>query len=601
MANVDSAGHEPIFFYGNPSALDESEPRVLLSVEEAAEALGLGRTSVYSLIKSGHIESVKVGRRRCIPLDVIEVYLQRLAERQGADIAEYLAQQRESQKGPSCTRVKSEEGQSREMEAEQENSATEDSHDCPRAEPSKRRGKRREGTRAPDGTETVYYSESDGYWHGWVNMGIRDDGKPDRRHRMSRDETKLRNAVRELLNQRDQGNIVKIGPDWTVEKWLRYWLEEIAKPKVRYKAYVAYRTAVNVHLVPGLGAHKLKKIQPEHFERFYKKKLAAGLKPATVHQIHRTARTAFGVAYKRGYVGRNVVELADGPRLEEEEVPALEVSEMKAVIAAAMRRRAGIRYVLALVLGYRQGESLGLEWAQLDRNVRKIKVRIQLQRQTWEHGCADPHACGERLHKRKPCPKPCKRHTRECPPPCPPTCVKHASSCPQRHGGGLVMVPVKSKAGNREGALPDTAYAMLMAWEAQQQEERVAAGTLWEERGLMFCQPNGRPIDPSADRAEWYQILTEAGMPEERLHAARHSFATLLGELDITDRTTQAIMGWSDASQAKRYQKVRDVVLRSVADKVEGAIWGPEEAGPQGRRRAGRSVASDNRRYDDLQ
>lgn len=111
---------------------------------------------------------------------------------------------------------------------------------------------------------------------------------------------------------------------------------------------------------------------------------------------------------------------------------------------------------------------------------------------------------------------------------------------------------------------------------AEQQLEREAAGTLWEESGLMFTQPNGRPIDPSADREEWYQILTEAGMPEERLHAARHSFATLLGELDITDRTTQAIMGWSDASQAKRYQKVRDVVLRAVADKVEGAIWGEQ-------------------------
>ncbi|MBS2533753.1 excisionase family DNA-binding protein [Catenulispora sp. NF23] len=566
---------DPIFFYGDLPDPYRDEPRVLLSVEEAAEALGLGRTSVYSLIKSGHIESVKVGRRRCIPVDVIEPYLQGLAERQGSDVAEYLAQQRQARENRSSAGVGLELVQIQGPGVvEQEDPDVDISHDLPGNEPPKRRRKRPEGTRAPDGTETVYYSEADGYWHGWVNMGIRDDGRPDRRHRMNRDETKLRNAVRELLNQRDQGNVVKIGPDWTVEKWLRYWLEEIAKPKVRYKGYVAYRTAVNVHLVPGLGAHKLKKIQPEHFERFYKKKQASGLKPATVHQIHRTARTAFGVAYKRGYVSRNVVELADGPRLEEEEVPALEVSEMKAVIAAAMRRRGGIRYVLALVLGYRQGESLGLEWSQLDRSVRKIKVQIQLQRQTWEHGCADPHACGERLHKRKPCPKSCKRHTRECPLPCPPTCVKHASSCPQRHGGGLVMVPVKSKAGNRDGALPDTAYAGLMAWEAVQQQERATAGTLWEDHGLMFCQPNGRPIDPSADRAEWYQILTEAGMPEERLHAARHSFATLLGELDVTDRTTQAIMGWSDASQAKRYQKVRDVVLRAVADKVEDAIWG---------------------------
>ena len=33
-------------------------------------------------------------------------------------------------------------------------------------------------------------------------------------------------------------------------------------------------------------------------------------------------------------------------------------------------------------------------------------------------------------------------------------------------------------------------------------------------------------------------------------------------------------MGWSNASQAKRYQKMNDPVLRVIADKVEGALWG---------------------------
>ena len=53
-----------------------------------------------------------------------------------------------------------------------------------------------------------------------------------------------------------------------------------------------------------------------------------------------------------------------------------------------------------------------------------------------------------------------------------------------------------------------------------------------------------------------------------------HSFATLLNELQVTDRAAQGVMGWSNASQAKRYQKMNDPVLRVIADKVEGALWG---------------------------
>jgi excisionase family DNA binding protein len=46
-------------------------PAVLLKVEEAAELLRVGRTTVYALIKSGELASVPVGRlRRIRPADL---------------------------------------------------------------------------------------------------------------------------------------------------------------------------------------------------------------------------------------------------------------------------------------------------------------------------------------------------------------------------------------------------------------------------------------------------------------------------------------------------------------------------------------------------
>jgi excisionase family DNA binding protein len=54
----------------------------MLSVEQAAEALGIGRTTTYALVKSGQLESVLIGRLRRIPADAIDAYTTRLEAEQ---------------------------------------------------------------------------------------------------------------------------------------------------------------------------------------------------------------------------------------------------------------------------------------------------------------------------------------------------------------------------------------------------------------------------------------------------------------------------------------------------------------------------------------
>jgi excisionase family DNA binding protein len=49
----------------------EREPDRLLSIEQAARALGIGRSALYSEISARRIRSVKVGRRRLVPSSAI--------------------------------------------------------------------------------------------------------------------------------------------------------------------------------------------------------------------------------------------------------------------------------------------------------------------------------------------------------------------------------------------------------------------------------------------------------------------------------------------------------------------------------------------------
>jgi integrase len=417
------------------------------------------------------------------------------------------------------------------------------------------------------------YQGSDGHWHGRVTMGVRDDGSPDRRHVRGKDKAEVTAKVRRLERQRDSGAVAKPGRPTTVEQWLTHWLENVARPAVRYKPYLSYRTAVHKHLIPGLGKHRIDRIEPEHFERFYARMLASGLKPGTVHQVHRTARTAFGEAVKRGHIIRNAVALAKPPRVEETEVDPFEAEEISRLLSLALTKRNGVRFVIALALGLRQGEALGLQWSRLHEPTRTLEVMRALQRRTWQHGCADPHACGTRYHKTKPCPKNCKRHTRACPPPCQKDCTGHARWCPQRSDGGLVEVDVKSRAGRRGIALPDQLYMLIVQHRQAQDAEREHAGSEWHEGTWMFAQPDGKPIDPRRDLTEWKALLREAGLRDARLHDARHTAATTLLLLGVPERAVMDVMGWSHSSMVKRYSHVTARLRRDIADRLDAHLW----------------------------
>lgn len=61
---------------------DSPAPRIMLTAEQAADALGIGRTTVYALIKSGELRSLLIGRLRRIPLDEVEAFSARLTSEQ---------------------------------------------------------------------------------------------------------------------------------------------------------------------------------------------------------------------------------------------------------------------------------------------------------------------------------------------------------------------------------------------------------------------------------------------------------------------------------------------------------------------------------------
>jgi hypothetical protein len=78
---------------------------------------------------------------------------------------------------------------------------------------------------------------------------------------------------------------------------------------------------------------------------------------------------------------------------------------------------------------------------------------------------------------------------------------------------------------------------------AQQAQENLLLGQAYQDHELVFCLPDGRPLEPRNFTRHFDRLLQQAGPPRIRFHDARHTFATLLLELSESSKRFRRCLG----------------------------------------------------------
>ncbi len=373
------------------------------------------------------------------------------------------------------------------------------------------------------------YKRKDGMWIGAVDVGWKPDGTRDRRQVSSKSKA---TASAKLAELRRSVALAEAAPSsTTVKAWLDRWLDDL---RVAPMTERSYRETCRLYLVPALGRRRLDKLAPQHVRDMLRwiespEPAGLGLSASTTHRAHRVLRAALHAAVVDGLVPRNVAALVKPPSLRGRSQASLTAEQAKTLLRSLPANDdLAARWAVALLLGLRQGEALGLEWSRVDLEAGSIDLSWQLQRLGYRHGCDG--TCGK----------------------------KRAGSCPDRQldvrpghvhrvvHGSLCLT--KPKSYDRVVPLPPMVLAALWA-------HHEAFGT--DLGGLVFTRPAGTPHDPSDDNAAWHAALKAAKLPPVKLHAARHTTATLLLELGVDPHVVQAILGHSSAAVTRGYQHVR--------------------------------------------
>jgi integrase len=166
--------------------------------------------------------------------------------------------------------------------------------------------------------------------------------------------------------------------------------------------------------------------------------------------------------------------------------------EAEAFLASTREHPAHALYVLALTTGMRQGELLGLKWADVDLGAGVLAVRRTLQRQ---------------------------------------------------RGRGLVFEEPKTAKSRRSIRLSQRAIAALRAHHDRQAFDRRAAGGEWQDQDLVFCDATGGPLDPSYQTATFKRATAVAGLSTIRFHDMRHTAATILLSRGVYVKLVSELLG----------------------------------------------------------
>lgn len=363
-----------------------------------------------------------------------------------------------------------------------------------------------------------YKRSSDGRWCAVLDEGWQ-DGK--RRRRVFYGKTK-REAEQKRQDAIRRG-IRASRTSHTVETWLREWMTDVHGHALKPSTQRSHQSKIDRYLIPLLGKHRLDALEPQHVRRAYRRlsmpcpdgdcahSPSHGLADATVRQTHAILKRALADAVKERLIFENVTDHVDAPATGNNPRDRLTTAQadLALKIADETDPELASMFYVALRMGTRPGEHLGLPWGLVDLNAATITIARTLE-----------------------------------------------------HGAGVRYGTPKSRASNRTIAIEPTCLARLRVHFARYVEQH---GGPPPADAPVWTQPDGRPVTHTVWAKRWRTLMDRAGLPRVTPYSARASAAARLEELGWPPRLVAEYLGHTNVKTTYIYQQNAGVERQAAA------------------------------------
>ena len=348
----------------------------------------------------------------------------------------------------------------------------------------------------------------------WVT---RNDGSRLRKKVYGKTRGEVQKKLRQIRYEQKQG----ISPDIkseTVKEYLERWHKD---PSLRPSSIDSRRLNIN-RVTPLIGGKELKSLRAVDIHFVYEK-LSETLSSSSVMQVHALLRKGLRDAVKEGIIATNPMDrVTHTPKIFRKEMEYLNQDEVVTLLNIESEWKP--LWALLIGTGLRLGESLGLQWKDIDKGSQTLKIVRSLKKVT---------------------------------------------------GLGLIYQNPKTEKSRRTIFLPNMVSKALSKHRAVQSEHRLLLGSDWNDEDLVFPNEWGKPLDPSRVNRALKKSIIESGIGRHiRVHDLRHTAASLALLKGIPGKVVQEMLGHSHYSTTMDIYSHVDQELHIEASQKMDAVLG---------------------------
>lgn len=379
--------------------------------------------------------------------------------------------------------------------------------------------------RAVNGSGLQPRKRSDGRWECSVTIGIDPGtGKTISKYIYGKNAEECSKKQRAIAAEIDAGSYHE-PPKMLLKEWLGIWYNEYCI-NVKKSTKKAYETQLRVHIVPLLGAIRLRDLQAHHIQQFINTLSKGGKKVSPVSA--KTVKDNFGTLHRAlqqavmvGYLKSNPADGCTLPRSKKPEIKPLNDADIRRFLAAIHGHKNERAFIVDLFTGLRKSELIGLTWDCIDFEAGTVRVYRQLQLLSGEYS----------FHSLK---------------------------------------------NDRPRTLYPTKFVMnaLREQKRAQAELRLKAGAVWSNPdNFVFTDETGKHLLHQTLYKQFKRIVRELGLPAARFHDLRHSYAVAALKYGDDVKTVQENLGHATAAfTLDVYGHATDEMKRASSLRMDAAI-----------------------------
>ena len=351
-----------------------------------------------------------------------------------------------------------------------------------------------------NGEGSVYQRRSDGRWvASWSEQDI--DGGVHRQVLYASSQAEAKRLLREALNRL---SLNQPGVDQSIPfgDYAQQWLETtLAVRDVKASTRLVYADALEHWVLPTLGTRRLRDLRPSDVERLLAHLQRRGLSRNSRAMAFKVLRQVLDTAVRDRLIAVSPASGVPGPRgTTAATTRALPSREQVRSLMESSDPRLRITVALCAYTGMGVGEALSLLWRDVDLDSQRPSLRITAT-------------------------------------------VTRAVDA----NGRRVQIRDEPKTPRSRRRLPMTPSlaVQLRSWADEQAQQRLTAGQLWRETGLIVATDIGTLWDPDNARKALRPVVAAIGAPGVSFHGLRHAAATLLLEEGVPVKVASELLGHS--------------------------------------------------------